>query len=157
MLGVATTEVIGRFLDLIKGQETYLSLHTDYPSAIDPTATEISSAVSSSYQRARVTWSDATTALINYNDLNFNNIGSCTIKYIGIFDAYQNGYLLFKIPLDDPIVIITQGSYSIPSGTLSISFGSAGVAVVQEITSIDGGVPGTLFDSENIIDAGSSF
>jgi len=123
MLGIATNETYNRFVELIKSQNCYMSLHFDYPSNVDPTATELTSG---GYKRQQISWSTSTISLVNSNRITFSGLTSCTIKYVGIFDDLTGGYLLFKLPLTDPIVIINSGAYQVAPNDLFIAFGSSG-------------------------------
>jgi len=154
MLGIATNETFNRFINLIKSDTCYLSLHYDYPSNVDPTATEI---ISGGYKRQLITWSSSATSLVNSNTLTFTGLTSCTIKYVGVFDALNKGYLLFKIPLDSPIVIINSDNYVINANDLFIAFGSSGQFTSAALSNVYGGAPTSTYDDFQYIDAGNVF
>lgn len=151
MLGIATNETFNRFISLIKSNTCYLSLHYDYPSNVDPTATEI---LSGGYKRQLISWSSSATSLVNSNTIIFTGLTACTIKYVGVFDSLNNGYLLFKIPLDNPIVIVNSDNYVINASDLFIAFGSSGQFTSATLSNVDGGVPTSTYDDNQFIDAG---
>lgn len=101
---------------LLEGN-TYGSLHYEVPSQTDPSASEVSGPT---YARATLTWDDAISprSLSNVQTLQWLNLDAVTVVGVGVWSAPTGGSLWVFAQLDEPVIVVDRGSYSLDVGAL---------------------------------------
>lgn len=119
MPSVINEALATQWLDLLRAQTCYASLHFEIPSLDNPLASEVDGP---SYVRSELTWEyGSARALRNIQLLSWMNLSLVTIEAIGVWDETTNGDLLVTAVLDDPITIPNLGSWELSPGLLWVA------------------------------------
>lgn len=105
MSGYIGDDVVASWLQSLAGQARYISLHFDYPTWADPSASEV---FDPGYARQRISWeSEGSRGIHNALALTFPAVSDMNVAALGMWtDAVGGTFVAWAEPLPGEIIYI---------------------------------------------------
>lgn len=118
--GTFTTQKVHEWLEEI-ARNCWLSLHFDTPSS-SHYGTEFN-LTPGGYSRQKVNFTSPDNRVIwNENNIRWKGLSSGSIRFVGGWNAAENGDLMWFEKVLSPVTVRDGGSWEIQSGKLALSF-----------------------------------
>lgn len=105
--------------DYLSSVPNYLSLHSSDPGVSGTLSTEFTGG---GYGRQRTKWSAPNNKTIaTTNSQIFHDLNQGTVNYLGVWDATNNGHLLFRVKVTPGVFVPSSGQFTALAGDVALT------------------------------------